>query len=75
VPWPGSYVELDCVQPTEGRRDCTPIGRPRWHTWEVWGEPHRPLLMQQKGSAVKSAQRFRSLRQARSEKIQQLMLP
>ena len=63
------------MQPAEGRCDCTPIGRFRWHPWEVWGKPHRPLLVQQKSSAVESAQRFRNLRQVRSEKIQQLMLP
>ena len=63
------------MQAAEGRRDGTPIGRSRWHTRKEWGEPYRPLLVQDESSAVEGAQRFRNLRQVRSEKIQQLMLP
>lgn len=72
---PRTQVELDIVQPAKGRSHCTPIGRLRRSTWNIRSEPHRTLLVQQKGSPVQGAQGAGNLAQVRFQKIQQLMLP
>ena len=72
---PRTQGEVDVVQLAKGRSHCTPIGRLRRDTWDVRSEPHRPLLVQQKGSPVQGAQRAGNLTQVRLQKFQQLMLP
>jgi len=73
--WARTYVELDTVQTTEGRRDRAPIGRSRRTPWNVGGQPDRPLVVNQEGPTIEGPQRRGNLGQVKCKKMQQLMLP